>query len=496
MARRGEVLRFELPPSTVVADLAGPATGIQRLVGRPPVESTATVIDTPDRRLLSWGLELSREVETGRWTLRASGWKPVLPAERTMPQAEEDVPSELAVLLVPFRRGGILGPVLEVATVRRRFSLVGGAGGTLGELIDERVRLEQYQGRLQAFRTVTLSTPGPVEPGVRSAVVAAFEAAGGTLVDRTPALADRLQLAGYRPDGGAASPRMPIEVFVRDRLHAHWRGLLRADLIVRTTDGTDAELRDGVRALRAELDALGALFAADWLAGAERQLDAALADPRPLQRTERWLRILDLVAQGVTEPPRPQVAGRITGPVLAQEIEAVVRTMRDQCHTLDRYSDDLRWARADQTARRALTLARLSRGVFGKPAKRLSRRLAAIATPLDTTVRPDPAALARDLHGLTATEIFEAGRGYERTMLAVDYARERFIREWPELWHKLRTRVIRPRVPHDRTGPAEPMANDLPTREPLRPMTESLVPTTESLVPTTESLVPTEGRAR
>lgn len=470
MGRRGEVLRFELPSSAVVVDLTGPATGIQRLVGRPPVESTATVIDTSDHRLLSWGLELSREVETGRWTLRASGWAPVLPAERTLAQADEDIPSELAVLVVPFRRGGILGPVLEVAAVRRRFSLVDQTGVPWGELTDERVRVEQYPGRLQAFRTVTLTTVAPVESAARAAVVAVFEAAGGMLVDRPPPLADRLQLAGYRPERGHASPRMPIEVFVRDRLHARWRELLCADLVVRAADGADTEVRDGVRALRAELDALRSLLAADWLAAADRQLDAALADPRPVHRTERWLRLLDLAAQGATEPPMPQVAGRITGPVLAQEIEAVVRTMRDQCHTLDRYSDDLRWARADQTARRALTLTRLCHGVFGKPAKRMSRRLAAIVAHLDAAVRPDPAALARDLHGLTATEIFEAGRGYERTMLAVDYARERFIREWPELWHKLRARVIRPRVPHDRTAPAESPVTDLPA-------TESLVPT-------------------
>lgn len=457
MGRRGEVLRFELPPAAVVNGLTGPATGVHRLVGRPPTESTATVIDTPDRRLLTWGLELSRVAETGRWRLRAQGWEPVLPAERTMPQAEEDVPSELAILLVPFRRGGILGPVLDLASVRRRFSLVDQDGGTFGELLDERVRIGRHPGELQPFRTVTLTTTGPIDAAVRHLLLTAFAEAGGTLVEGPTALADRMGI-GHCRDRGKPSPRMPIELFVGDHLRARWRRLLRADLAARTTDGTDAELRDGLRSLREELAALGPLFALDWLAVAERRLDAALVDPRPLHRTERWLRILDLLAQAATEPPLPQVAGRLTGPVLAQELEAVVRTVRDQCHTLDSYSDDTRWARADQIARRALTLARLSRRVFGKPAKRLARRLSDIVAPLDGTVRPDPAALARDLHGLTATEIFEAGRGYERTMLAVDYAREQFVREWPGLWHQLRTRVIRPRAPHSPLAPTAPSA--------------------------------------
>lgn len=240
MGGRGEVLRFELPLTAVVNGLIGPATGIHRLVGRPPVESTATVIDTTDHRLLSWGVELSRVAETGRWTLRAPGWEPVLSAERTMPQAEEDIPLELAVLLVPFRRSGILAPVLEAAAVRRRFALVDQTGGTLGELLDERVRIGRHPGQLQAYRTVTLTTTDPIDADTRQMFLAAFAAAGGTLIERPSALADRLGLVRLGPGDGRPSPRTPIETFVADQLHARWRRLLRADLLARTTDGIDA----------------------------------------------------------------------------------------------------------------------------------------------------------------------------------------------------------------------------------------------------------------
>ena len=208
----------------------------------------------------------------------------------------------------------------------------------------------------------------------------------------------------------------------------------------------------GVRLLGQELDSLGPLLAAEWLVAGRRLLDAALADPRPLHRTERWLRILGLLAEGAVELPLPHVTGRITGPVLAQELEAVVRTMRDQCRTLDSYSDDVRWARAHRVASRAWALSTLSREALGKPAKRLRKRLAAIATALSGTVRPDPGALTRDLRDLTSAEIFESGRAYERAMLSVDYAREQFLRHWPLLWDNLRSRVIRPRVPHLRVA--------------------------------------------
>ena len=133
----GEVLRFDLPPTAAVANLTGAATGIRRMVARPPAESTATVIDTADHRLLDWGIELSRIVETGQWVLRAPGWVPPLQAETVSPQAEDELPPELADLLVPFRRGGILGPKLKVETLRRRFSLAGDDGVPFGELTDE-----------------------------------------------------------------------------------------------------------------------------------------------------------------------------------------------------------------------------------------------------------------------------------------------------------------------------------------------------------------------
>lgn len=454
MTQDGEVLRFELPLTAQAADLSSPTTGIHRLVGRPPVESTATVIDTDDHRLLDWGLELSRVAETGRWALRAPGWEPVLPAEWISPQAEDEIPAEVAGWLVPFRRGGILGAKLEVVTARRRFSLADAAGRAVGEISDERVRVSRSAGKIADFRTVTLSTGAPLATSARQAVVAAFVAVGGVPVDDAPGLAVRLGLARRGQPCERPSARSPIEDFVSFRLESHWRLLLQADLAVRAGDGGDAGLRAGVRALRDELGGLAPLLDPAWLQPGRRLLDAALADgTRPLQRTERWLRILDLLAGGCAEPPLPLVVGRITGPVLAQELEAVVQTLGDRCRTLDEFSADERWVQAHEVAVRGRALSRLSRGVFGKPAKRLCRLLESITGQLVATVRPDAASLARDLHGLTAAEIFEAGRIYERTMLSVDYARDQFLRDWPVLSDRLRRRMIRPRVPHQAVLP-------------------------------------------
>ena len=106
-----------------------------------------------------------------------------------------------------------------------------------------------------ALGTMTFGSETPDDDA--SAQLVAFVDAGGTLIDRPPALADRMGLIHSGPAEGRPSPRTPIEAFVADQLHARWRRLLRADLVARTTDGTDAELRDGVRSLRQELGALG-----------------------------------------------------------------------------------------------------------------------------------------------------------------------------------------------------------------------------------------------
>jgi len=450
MATSGEVLRFDLPVTAAVANLTGTATGILRLVARPPSESTATVIDTADHRLLDWGVELYRIAETGQWTLKTPGWQPTVPPEQTSPEAEDEIPAEMADVLVPFRRGGILGPKLRVVTQRRRFSLIDADGTSSGELSDERVQVFNHSGDIASYRNVTLRA----EPSADQlqALTAAFVAAGGTVVDSFDTLATRLGLAHHVQRRRALSARVPIEEFVGAQFESRWRRLLRDDLTVRTAGADDSDLRAGVRAFRNELAGLEPLLRDDWVKAGEQVVTAALADDRPLQHSQRWPRILDLLAQASTEPPLRQIAGRITGPVLAQELEAVVQTLRDQCRTLDAYSDDARWVRAEQVAERAVALSTLARDVFGKPAKQLRKNLEAIVEALRSTVRAEVAESGRDLHALTAAEVFEAGRAYERAMLSVDYAREQFVREWPQLWDRLRARLIRPRVPHATTA--------------------------------------------
>lgn len=470
-----EVLRVDLPPAAAVANLTGPATGIHRLVARPPVQTTAIVIDTDDHRLLDWSIELSRITETGQWVLRAPLWAPPLQAETISPQAEDDLPVDLADVLVPFRRGGILGPRLSVETQRRQFTLEGSDGAVIGELSDERHRIGSHAGQMTAYRNVTLKLARP-RPEHLQAITAAFVAAGGVVVTGFEPLAVRLGLSHHGRGRSALSAKVPIGDYVRAQFESRWRRLLRADLEARTGSGDDGALRENVAALLQELVGLEPLLDADWAEQAKQHAEAASETTRPLQHTQRWLRILDLLATASTSPPVRVAAERLTGPVLAQELEAVVQTLLDQCRTLEPYSEDARWSRAHQLAGRAVTLSMLARDVFGKPAKQLRKHLSPINEALAHTLRPDPVALKRDLHGLSTAEIFAAGRAYERTVLSVDYARESFVREWPQLGEALRPHVIRPRAPHTPARPGAVAARPAAPGRAVEPASDASVP--------------------
>lgn len=437
------VLLFDLPFGAVVPALVGPATGVHRLVARPLVESTSTVLDTPDLRLLSWGVALGRVAETGQWALRAPGWQPMLPAEQESDAAEDELPANFAAAVVPFRRGALLAPQYTVVRRRHPFHLVDAEQRVLGELSDERCTATGRDLRATTFRNLTLIVRSLTQTQL-AALVAVLEAAGAVRVEEFASLGARLGLV-RRAKPPKARADAPIEEFVAGRLWARWRALLAVDLAVRTAGGDDAAARGQVAALRGELTGLAPVLANDWLDRTGTLVDAVLSEQgRSILNGERYRRLLDALAEASAHPALDQVAGRQTGPVLAQELESAVQGLCDDCRTLNEYAPDVRWARAARRAERSLALADLARPVLGKPARTLAKRLRTIATALAPTVRGEEVGRSRNLQGLTPTEIFDAGRAYERMLGAVAHAREQFVADWPELWRRLRPEVIHP----------------------------------------------------
>lgn len=435
------VLRFDLPFGAVVPALVGLATGVHRLVARPLVESTSTVLDTPDLRLLSWGVALGRIAETGQWVLRAPGWQPMVPVDQESEAAEDELPLDFATTVLPFRRGAVLAPQFTVVRRRHPFHLVDAEQRVLGELSDERATVTGRDGRATTFRNVTLVVRHLTEPQL-AALEAILSGAGARRVDQFATLGERL---GVVRTAGTVRPTAPIEQFVAGRLWLRWRSLLAVDLAVRTSGAADDAVRAQVAALRGELAGLAPMLAPGWLERAGTLVDAVLGEQsRSILNGERYRRLLDLLAEASSTPALDQVAGRQAGPVLAQELESAVQALCDQCRTLTEFGDDARWARAARRAQGAVALAEVARPVLGKPARTLAKRLRTIAAALAPTVRPAEAGRARDLQGLSAAEIFDAGRTYERMLGVVANARTQFAADWPELWRRLRPEVIHP----------------------------------------------------
>lgn len=268
------VLRFDLPFGAVVPALVGPATGVHRLVARPLVESTSTVLDTPDLRLLSWGVALGRIAETGQWVLRAPGWQPMVPVDQESEAAEDELPLDFATTVLPFRRGAVLAPQFTVVRRRHPFHLVDAEQRVLGELSDERATVTGRDGRATTFRNVTLVVRHLTEPQL-AALEAILSGAGARRVDQFATLGERL---GVVRTAGTVRPTAPIEQFVAGRLWLRWRSLLAVDLAVRTSGAADDAVRAQVAALRGELAGLAPMLAPGWLERAGTLVDAVLGE--------------------------------------------------------------------------------------------------------------------------------------------------------------------------------------------------------------------------
>ncbi|MFZ1410969.1 MAG: hypothetical protein WAS07_05910 [Micropruina sp.] len=444
--------RLELPYTAVIDTLEHADLDLSLRALRDSLHTyatTDTVIDTADHRLLAWGLQLSRTAETGEWHLKARGWEPVLPEEQSVLAHDEELPGEFAALVHPFRRSGLLGPRLTVDSRHFGFALINSRGRTLAELADARVTVRVGTRGANQYRQVNI-TNRALSRDQLEYVLGVFVRAGATPVSVFPSLPERLGVV-IEHTGLDVDEQSPIDDFVGELFRVGWRRLLFADLPRRLPAEAGQstppdQLRAALQALHDSLGGVAPLLRPEFTERFGGDLAALLADrgQRSIRLSERYFRMLDSLAEARDRVPLQIDPRRATGPVLRQEIEAAVQVVHDLCSGLDDHALDLRWERAKVAIDRAAALVHLSRQVLGKPARTLGNRLAEVAALLDACITVDPRGLAKDLQGLSAAEIFDAGREYERAVLSVSYARRDFVDRWPALWRRLRRRVLRP----------------------------------------------------
>ena len=452
---------YDMPYSAVAPRMVNPALGLHTLVARAghnaAYEIDVTLLDAPDHRLIRSGVLLAHRVLDGRgeWYLTAPDWQPLLPKDRIELMGHADLPEELADLIRPLRRRAPLGPVAALRCDRREFALRGEAGTTLALLRDDRVTVRRGGLTTARYREVTIT---PVGPGLtedqQAWVERAVLGAGATRVPRFPRLVHRLGAPANGPtDLGRPTPFRPdatLEQFLGQLLVLRLRRLVEADLAVRGGDTRAGEgLAEQARSLRAELTAVAVLAQEEWLGDLRDELDWLLGEgdePAVLARrirSERYVALLDRLVAAARAPrlgdageqPAETALRGLLGTVLA-EVTTAATAGPDDAGPKD---DDVAAAALPTALARVAAAVALTRLLLPDDAAAVEQRLAGPRRLLaDLGARPasEAAALAAT-EGLSAAEVFAAGRAYERQADADRRTRAAFVKAWTRAQKKL-----------------------------------------------------------
>ncbi len=150
-------LRFELP------DFNGVVPGVVA-TKLPDAKLQATYVDTPDLRLMRWGVTLRHRHDAIGGAGAESGWTVKLPAEAdgvglvrseySWPGKPSQIPGEVASLVRAQARSAVLGPVARLNTQRRKVELRDAAGTKLAEVDDDVVSVMDGRRLAARFRQV------------------------------------------------------------------------------------------------------------------------------------------------------------------------------------------------------------------------------------------------------------------------------------------------------------------------------------------------------
>lgn len=451
----GEPLLFDLPFTAMPVRLDNADVGLARIVALGGRDATfaaeVTVLDVADHRLIRSGIELAHRVIDGRgdWYLRAPGWQPLLPVERIEPFAAGDLPDDIADLVMPFRRRGALGPVAAISIERQTFEFRSAdSEQSLGCLQDDRVTIRRGGVTTARYRETTIEPVVALTAKQVEWLTCALLAAGGTEVSEFPPLAVRLGtpatgLTDY-PYPRALDEKSSFEGFVEAVLAGRLRELISADLSTRDGEPDAGELvRSVASGLRGELNGLSSALDLDWLAELDEELgwllsalDSAGADDERLRsvlRKERYLRLLDLLVNGVRGPKvGPDVADLPAGESLAGLLaEAVAKFVKD-ADGLGPRSRPEDWSDAALSAEEAARIDGLARMVVAKRDRRAARRLREpIELLLQARTHAETADGAqRQARFATAADAFELGRSFQRHRQRQAEARDAFLDVW------------------------------------------------------------------
>jgi CHAD domain-containing protein len=463
-------------------------TGITGSRASDPVELIEVHHDTADLRLVRWGASLV--CRAGAAT--PPGWTLVLPpvgdgdaesirrpSGRT---AVEDVPAELAFLVLPLTRHLPLQAVAVLHTQRVIHRLRSGTED-VAEVVDDVVSIMDKDVVAGRFRELTLRPLG-ADAGSLAAVHTVLEAHGampGAPVKALSALGPAALGAADVPDPVSVTPEDSAGAAVQAHLMTHVRRLILQDVRVRC-DLPDSvhQMRVAARRLRSGLRVFAPLVEDAWARHLRDELgwvaselglsrdsevllhrldahanklsgpDAALIhehlDPVMLAqveagrvealnalRSQRHLDLLETLVQAAASPRLTPISGDSAREALPPLFDKAWRKLAREIQALDMNGPAEPWHEARITAKRARYAAEALVPVFGGPAKALATALGSVTEQLgehqDASIAKDACrAMAGRFDGATG---FALGllHAYESEQELA--ARHAMVKAWP-----------------------------------------------------------------
>jgi inorganic triphosphatase YgiF len=488
-AHREVELKFRVNGAFALPDLAEVA-GVSRVETHPTFVMANVYYDTSDLRLFRWGITLRRR-EGGP----DEGWHLKLPVQGAGEGVRDEVraplsdtlPAELARLVRAFSRSESLGPVAALQTERTPRLLLDASGSAVIEVVDDTVSVMEGDRIATRFREIEAEAlADPSDDALLRQVGDALLAAGavpGTMSKAGAALGPR---AAVPPDV-AELPWPPADAPAGDVVSAylalHCRRLLLADLLLRR-DLPDAvhQMRVSARRLRSGLKVFESLLDEEWArdlrsdlgwmasglgaardtevlrerldvdaaalgdddapraravidASLGRRMDEAEAEVRAVVDSDRYVRLLELLVDGVRRPPLTHLAAEPAEDVLPPLVAKAFRRLDRRVADLEPATPSSVWHEARIAAKRARYAADAVAPVLGHDMARLAERLADVTEVLGH--HQDAHVAQATLRALVADADPEAAFALGRLLAAEEAAemadRDSFLDLWPSV---------------------------------------------------------------
>jgi CHAD domain-containing protein len=474
---------FQLPP------LAGESPDVAGVSEKEPLQLSAVYFDTPDLRLLRHGITLRyRTGEDGgpRWTLKLPvNGDNALRSELEYAGNGTEPPAEARTVLFGVLNGSVVGPVAEIKTRRRRWSLAGPDGEEMAELVDDRVSVLDGNEIRDSFREIEIESHGASRK-VLERIARVIRDAGAMPEQRSKASRALEALRGAAPTVAPhpLDPDEPAGHAVGPALEDALARLLMYDPYARIGEVEGVhQLRVAGRVVRSVLRTFDPLLDQQKLAAAHeelRWLGQALGGVRDLDVMIEGLREAAGAAEQAIAPVLSTLAARraeaevvLTQALASERYAGMIKMLSELAHddtfvvvasgpaetelpalaqrmwnklrkaadALEPVSPEANFHRARILAKRARYAAEtVGQFVSSKPAKRLHRLAVAAESVQNVLGEHMDATFARETlegfasahHGDGAVS-FQLGRMVER----YDQVARQKRREFFKLWRKL-----------------------------------------------------------